>query len=69
MKAVNGLKNTKVPSCSGFLTTLFRYHWMKRQNKKCYNCVIHSARGQNKKRVQNFLWEILHVKHHLDIQA
>lgn len=54
MKVVNGLKNTKVPGCSRFLTTSFHYHRSKRQNKNCYSCGTHSARGQNKKCVQNF---------------
>jgi hypothetical protein len=56
------LKNTEVPGSSGFLTTLFHYHSSKRQNRNCYSCEIHSARGQNKKCVQNFMWETLHVK-------
>lgn len=47
---------------SGFLTTLFLYHWSKRENKNCYSCGIHGARGQNKKCVKNFLWETLHIK-------
>lgn len=51
-----------MPGFIRFLTTLFRYHWSKRQNKNCYSCCIHSARGQNKKCIQNFLWESLHVK-------
>jgi len=62
MKLVIGLKNTKVRNSSKFLTTLFRYRWSKTQNKNCYSCGIHSARRQNKKCVQNFPWETLHVK-------
>jgi len=62
MKVVNGLKNTKVPGCSRFLTTSFHYHRSKRQNKNCYSCG-HTVQGDKTRSAYKiFLWETLHVK-------
>jgi hypothetical protein len=50
MKIVNGLKNTKVPSSSGFLNTVFRYHWSKRQNKTVI-VVVYTLQGDKTRSV------------------